>query len=319
VTRSKVADALEGTALTRATILAAAFFLLGFGLKAAMVPWHAWLPDAHPSAPAPISAMLSGVLIKALGVYALARVFFTVIPMQVGFAYALMAMGALSMVVGVFLAVGQWDFKRLLAYHSISQMGYVVLALGVAAEMALKRNAGVAAAAAAGGLFHMFNHAAFKSLLFFCAGAIEHAAGTRQLKELSGVKGKLPVTGWCLRVAALSISGVPPFNGFWSKLMIIMALALAGHPLLAAMTVLVSFMTLLSFIKVQRYILEGEPSERVTAAVGVPPSMRIAMILLALVCVGAGILFPFYGQKLIEMAGDVLIGGVKSIALARGG
>ena len=316
---AQIAGALEGGALSRATLLAAAFFLMGFGLKAAMVPWHAWLPDAHPSAPAPISAMLSGVLIKALGVYALARVFFTVIPMQTGIAYALVAMGALSMVIGVFLAVGQWDFKRLLAYHSISQMGYVVLALGVAAEMMLKGNATVAAAAAAGGLFHMFNHAAFKSLLFLCSGATEYAAGTRQLKELSGVKGKLPVTGWCLRVAALSISGVPPFNGFWSKLMIVIAVALAGHPLLAAMTVLVSFMTLLSFIKVQRYILEGDPSERVASAVRVPSSMRLAMILLALVCIGAGILFPFYGEHLIEATSQALVGGVKSISLALGG
>ncbi|MFH0965510.1 MAG: proton-conducting transporter membrane subunit [Planctomycetota bacterium] len=304
---AQVAQILAGAPLNRLAVIAAAFFLLGFGLKAAMVPWHAWLPDAHPSAPAPISAMLSGVLIKALGVYAMARVFFHVIPIRAEFAWAIMTMGALSMVIGVFLAVGQWDFKRLLAYHSISQMGYVVLALGVAAEMALRKNYFAAAVAASGGLFHMFNHAAFKSLLFLCSGATEYATGTRQLKELGGVKDRLPLTGACLRIAALSISGVPPMNGFWSKLMIVIALVLAGHLWLAAMTVLVSFMTLLSFVKVQRYVLEGDPSARVADAIRVPLTMRIAMALLAVVCVGAGVLFPFYGDRLIEAAGNGLV------------
>ena len=317
---AQVAQALAGSPLNRAIMLAAAFFLLGFGLKAAMVPWHAWLPDAHPSAPAPISAMLSGVLIKALGVYALVRVFFNVIPPNAAFAYALIVMGALSMVIGVFLAVGQWNFKRLLAYHSISQMGYVVLALGVALQMVGIDKPIVAGIAAVGGLFHMFNHAAFKSLLFLCSGATEYATGSRQLKELAGVKLKLPFTGMCLRIAALSISGVPPFNGFWSKLMIVVALVIAGHPWLAAMTVLVSFMTLLSFIKVQRYILEGDPSERVAGAAGVPASMKLAMALLAIVCVGAGLLFPFYGNELIRNAGHVLITSVQRyVAMALGG
>ena len=161
--------------------MAAAFFLMGFGLKAAMVPFHAWLPDAHPSAPAPISAMLSGVLIKALGVYTLVRVFFDCLVMNRQFAYVLIALGAASMVIGVFLAVGQWDFKRLLAYHSISQMGYVVLAVGVAGEMLVLGNTAVAAVAVLGGLFHLFNHAVFKSLLFLCSGAAEYSTGTRLL------------------------------------------------------------------------------------------------------------------------------------------
>jgi len=303
-----------------AVMLAAAFFLMGFGLKAAMVPFHAWLPDAHPSAPAPISAMLSGVLIKTLGVYALARMFFNVLPMNYQFAYIIMTMGALSMVVGVFLAVGQWDFKRLLAYHSISQMGYVVLALGVAGEMALAGKPTVASIAMLGALFHLANHASFKSLLFLCSGACEYATGTRLLKKLAGVKERMPVTAGCLRIAALSISGVPPFNGFWSKLIIVIAVLQAGHYWLGAMTVLVSFMTLLSFVKVQRYVLEGEPSETVAGAVEVPSGMRLAMIILALVCVCAGLLLPFYRFQILDAAGDTLINGVHQVVqLVRGG
>ena len=283
-----------------ALLMAAAFFLMGFGLKAAMVPFHAWLPDAHPSAPAPISAMLSGVLIKALGVYTLIRLFFGCLAMNQQFAYVLMGLGAASMIIGVFLAVGQWDFKRLLAYHSISQMGYVVLAVGVAGEMMISGRMNIASLALLGGLFHLFNHAMFKSLLFLCAGATEYATGTRLLKELGGLKHSMPVTSSCLRIGALSISGIPPFNGFWSKLIIIIAVIQAGHPWLAAMTVLVSFMTMLSFIKVQRYIVDGEDSPTVARAREVPATMCIAMIVLAVLCVAVGVLFPFLREALFE-------------------
>jgi multicomponent Na+:H+ antiporter subunit D len=244
--------------------------------------------------------MLSGVLIKALGVYTLIRIFFDCLSMSHTFAYVLMTLGVVSMVIGVFLAVGQWDFKRLLAYHSISQMGYVVLAVGVAGEMLITKRYEIASLALLGGLFHLFNHAVFKSLLFLCSGAVEYRTGTRLLKKLGGLKHKMPVTGACLRVAALSISGVPPFNGFWSKLIIIIAVIQSGHYGLGAVTVLVSFMTLLSFIKVQRYIVDGDPSEAVAPVQEAPLSMCVAMILLAVICVGAGILFPFMKDTLFE-------------------
>jgi len=271
--------------------VAAAFFLMGFGLKAAMVPFHAWLPDAHPSAPAPISAMLSGVLIKAAGVYTLARLVFSVFDGDPALGWILVTLGVLSMVVGVLMAVGQWDFKRLLAYHSISQMGYVMLAFGAAAVMqARDLSPTVVGLAVFGGLFHLANHAVFKSLLFLCSGSVEYATGTRQLKELGGIGGRMPVTGACLRVAALSISGVPPLNGFWSKLIIVLALVLGGFYVLAAVTVFVSFMTLLSFAKVQRYVLGGEPSEHVAAAREVPAAMCLASVLLAVLCFASSLM-----------------------------
>jgi len=302
----QVAESLRAGGMNQALLMAACFFFVGFGLKAAMVPFHAWLPDAHPSAPAPISALLSGILIKALGVYALCRVFFTVLPLSTSIAAVLMALGVVSMVVGVFMAVGQWDFKRLLAYHSISQMGYVVLAMGAAAMMMQQMKTSIAMLALFGGLFHLFNHAMFKSLLFLCSGAVEYATGTRQLKELGGLSARMPVTSACCRIAALSISGVPPFNGFFSKLIIVIALIQAHFYVLAAVTVGVSFLTLLSFVKVQRYVLHGPPSQRAANAREVPVAMCIAMILLAIVCTGAGIAVPFYGHKLLDPAGDVL-------------
>ena len=311
----QMAEALRAGGMNQALLVATAFFFAGFGMKAAMVPFHAWLPDAHPSAPAPISALLSGILIKALGVYAFCRVFFTVLPIDASVAVVLMALGVTSMVVGVFLAVGQWDFKRLLAYHSISQMGYVVLALGLAAAMLARsqtasadRSWAVAVAGLAlfGGLFHLFNHAMFKSLLFLCSGAVEYATGSRQLKELGGLVNRMPVTSLCCRVGALSISGVPPFNGFFSKLIIIVALIQGGYYVLAAVTVAVSFLTLLSFVKVQRYVLHGEPSARAAAAREVPLPMSLAMIVLAVVCSGSGFLVPFYRGHLFDPAGQTL-------------
>jgi len=294
--------------------LAVGFFTLGFGLKAAMVPFHAWLPDAHPSAPAPISAMLSGVLIKAVGVYGFCRIFFNVIGVTVPVGTVLMVLGSVSMLAGVLLAVGQWDLKRLLAYHSISQMGYVVLALGVGAVVLSRPDADlkIAGLAIFGALFHLFNHAAFKSLLFLCSGSIEYATGTRQLKEMGGLVERMPWTSGSCRVAALSISGVPPFNGFWSKLIIIVALAKAGFPGLAAMTVLVSFLTLLSFVKVQRYALHGELPAGLAKVREVPVLMCAAMVALAVVCVTAGLAVGLTGFRgwLLEPARDVVLGGL---------
>ncbi|MBN1490619.1 MAG: NADH/ubiquinone/plastoquinone (complex I) [Phycisphaerae bacterium] len=296
-----------GTERGPAVWLAAGCFIMGFGLKAAMVPFHAWLPDAHPSAPAPISAMLSGVVIKAVGVYVVCRILFNVFglntPAGALYANVLIVLGTLSMVIGVFLAIGQWDFKRLLAYHSISQMGYVFLAVGVgAAVLATDGPRPIAALAIFGGLFHLVNHATFKSLLFLCSGSAEYAAGTRDLHELGGLKYTMPTTAGCCRVAALSIAGVPPFNGFWSKLIIVVATAMAGYWILAALAAFVSFMTLLSFLKVQRYALEGPPPERIRAIHETPVPMRLAMIGLATACVLLGVLVPLHRARLIDPA-----------------
>ena len=298
-----------------ATIFAAAALLGGLALKAAMVPFHAWLPDAHPSAPAPISAMLSGVLIKASGVYALARVVFNVLGPTTEYAAVLMVLGAVSMVIGVFLAVGQWDFKRLLAYHSISQMGYVVLAFGVAASVVAEGGpTQIAALCLFGGLFHLFNHAAFKSLLFLSSGSIEHQTGTRMLKEMGGLTRRMPVTSFCCRIGALSIAGVPPLNGFFSKLIIIISLALAGRPILAGLAALVALMTLVSFVKVQRYALEGEPVGLAARAREAPVMMCVGLILLAAVCVLAGLaMFPLR-ETLFDPAGEALLGAIKSVS-----
>jgi multicomponent Na+:H+ antiporter subunit D len=247
--------------------------LTGFGLKAAIMPFHAWLPDAHSSAPAPISSMLSGVLIKALGVYVLTRLFFNVLGAPEIFMKIFMALGAASIILGVILAIGQWDLKRLLAYHSISQIGYIFLGLGLATPLGVL-----------GGIFHLFNHALFKSLLFYNAGAIEMALGTRDLKKMSNITRLLPVTSQTSMVASLSISGIPPFNGFFSKLIIIIALIQAHHPVYAFLAVAGSLLTLASFMKVQRYGVRGE-EELESLEVSAGWRMNAAMITLAALCI----------------------------------
>ena len=274
-----------------ATILfAAVLFVVGFGLKAAQVPFHAWLPDAHSSAPAPISAMLSGVLIKALGVYAMMRVFFTVVGLSKELSVVLMALGALSMIVGVILAIGQSDLKRLLAYSSISQVGYVTLGLGIGAAALLAGQPEVASLAILGALFHLVNHATFKSLLFLSAGAIEHGTGTRNLEEMEGLRHSMPVTSFTTLIGSFAIAGVPPFNGFWSKLIIIVAAVQAGFYGLAAAAALVAVLTLATFLKVQGRVFFGRPASGSGQVHEAPAPMCMSMIVLAVLCVGLGAL-----------------------------
>jgi len=290
-----IADAagIIKSAGTSNTVLFIQLFLVaGFGLKAAMIPFHAWLPDAHSSAPSPVSAMLSGVLIKAIGVYAILRLFFTMFPVTPQMSYVITSIGVLSMVVGVILAIGQWDMKRLLAYHSISQMGYVIMSAGIA--MIIVSHGGdvkIAALALAGGLFHMFNHAIFKGLLFLNAGAIEYATGTRNLKELGGLSEVMPVTSATSLGASLSISGIPPFNGFFSKLIIIIAAVQGGFYFLALLAVIVSIVTLASFMKVQRYaFLDKLKVPRLSKIKEVPFLMCLPMIVLAILCLAMSLM-----------------------------
>ncbi|MFO7951169.1 MAG: monovalent cation/H+ antiporter subunit D family protein [Candidatus Fermentibacteraceae bacterium] len=288
--------------------LVTGLFLAGFGLKAALVPFHAWLPDAHPSAPAPISAMLSGVLIKSLGVYALVRVLYNVLGVakvtEDGSPFTpLIVLGILSMMVGVVLALGQWDMKRLLAYHSISQIGYVILAIGIGTPLAVMA-----------GLFHLFNHSIFKSLLFLDSGALEHATGTRDLRRMAGVGRKLPVTSSTTLIASMSIAGIPPFNGFWSKLLIIVAAVQAGHSWSAFWAVLASILTLASFTKVLRYGFQGGASERLRQLAAVPLSMKVALVLFAVICIGGGLLLlPSLRDLFLGPAADALAGGTEQL------
>lgn len=309
-----VSKAIQSSGLNAGLGFAMALFIVGFGLKAALVPFHAWLPDAHPSAPAPISAMLSGVLIKSLGVYALARIVFNVFGVSLEVGWLLIALGILSMVIGAFLAIGQWDIKRLMAYSSISQIGYVVLGIGLGA-MLLARGANPAWASLAilGGLFHMVNHAFYKSLLFLTSGSIEMATGTRQMNEMGGLAQRLPFTRATCTVASASIVGIPPFSGFWSKLILIIAAVQAQYYWIAAIIVFVSLCTLIMYLKVQRYVFLGELPKNLSHAEENGGSMLVATVFLACLCLLMGLLLLMPGLReiILEPAVRVLTDGLK--------
>ena len=285
-------------------------FLSGFGLKAAIIPFHAWLPDAHSSAPSPISAMLSGVLIKAVGIYVIIRLFFNMFLVTNEIAILIAALGALSMVIGVFLAIGQWDLKRLLAYHSISQMGYVVMSVGIGMILISRGNKPeVAALAITGGIFHLINHAVFKGLLFLNAGAIEYRTGTRNLKEMGGLAALMPATSSTSFMASMAISGIPPFNGFFSKLIIIIAAVYGRFYFLALLAVIVSIVTLASFMKFQRYAFQNKEFKNVNKTIReVPFPMIFSMIVLAFLCLALSLLaFPGVRESIISPAVNILM------------
>ncbi|MGB9747733.1 MAG: complex I subunit 5 family protein [Bacteroidales bacterium] len=290
-------------------VFAGVLLLAGFGIKSAMVPFHSWLPDAHSSAPSPISAMLSGVLIKAIGVYCLLRFFFNILLLSKDVAVILIVLGTISMISGVLLAMVQWDLKRLLAYSSISQIGYVIVSVA-AGLLIISKNGelSVASLAIAAGLFHLLNHACFKGLLFLNAGSIEYRLNTRNLLEMGALSGSMPVTSSTSLIASMAISGIPPFNGFFSKLLIIVALLRAGFTGLAIISTLVSFVTIGLFLKFQRYAFYGNKMNQKENITDVPFSMKGSMILLAILCLILSLLiFPFFRNLFLMPAVHALM------------
>jgi len=282
----------------------------GFGLKAAIIPFHAWLPDAHSSAPSPISAMLSGVLIKAVGIYVLIRLFFNMFVFTHEIAVVFTTLGAISMVIGSLLAIMQWDLKRLLAYSSISQIGYVVMAFGMGMILIVKGdNYPAATLALAGGIYHMINHSVFKGLLFLNAGALEHRLDTRDLKKMGGLSSSMPITSSTSFIASMSISGIPPFNGFFSKLIIIIAAIDGKFYLLAVLAIVVSIITLAYFLKFQRYaFFNKSPGKALEKIREVPFAMSFSMVVLAFLCLALSLLaFPSLREAVLQPALQVLM------------
>ncbi len=308
VNMADVARFVSGMPPNKALLFALAMFLFGFGLKAGLVPFHAWLPDAHPSAPAPVSAMLSGVLIKAIGVYPLIRITYSVFGAPNIILNLILWLGVISAVVGVFLALGQYDIKRLMAYHSVSQMGYVAIGIGLGTPL------GIAAA-----LFHMFNHALFKSLLFLSAGSLESATGTRDLRQMGGLKKKMPITSLATATGSLSIAGVPPFNGFFSKLLIIIAAIMAKQYVAAGVAAFVSLLTLASFTKVMKYSLLGKLNEKYERLKESPVLMAIVLTILSVLCLGVGLFYNYFMDSIFNPAANDLLNQAKYISMVIGG
>ena len=264
----------------RDPLVAAALVLLlaGLFIKSGIVPFHGWLPDAYSAAPAPASVLLAGIVTKTTGVYILMRAVTAVFTLDATVRALLLAGGTLSVLIGAFAALGQRDMKRMLAYSSISQVGYIILGLGAGSILGV-----------AGALFHFFNHAVFKSLLFVNAAAVEQQAGTRDMDRLGGVAERMPVTGTTSVIGFLSCAGIPPLAGFWSKLVVILALWQAGERGYAAVAVLASLVTIAYFLSMQRRVFFGKLAEGLAGLREANPWLLVPACLLAAVTVGVGV------------------------------
>ena len=308
-------------------------FFLAFATKAGVLPMGDWLPDAHPVAPSGVSATLSGALVK-LGIYGLVRVFVAFLPTSVAMPWGvvLALAGTGSLFVGTLTALRQNDTKRLMAFHTIGQIGYVCLGIGVGLAC-LPRYPEVAVLALVGALFHAANHACFKACLFLGAGAVLFRTGERDMDRLGGLAARMPVTAGSSTVAALAISGVPPLNGFASKWLIVASCLLAGFHqplflLLGLVATFISLVTLASFLKVLGAVFLG--ADRMPEGVReVPTSMAVPQVLLASLCVLLGVVpFAVVGPLRDAVAGmtsvalpsaAALFGGAAGLALSVSG
>jgi formate hydrogenlyase subunit 3/multisubunit Na+/H+ antiporter MnhD subunit len=287
-----------------------AFILLMIGAlgKAGAMPFHSWIPDAALDAPLPFMAILPASIEKLLGIYFLGRLSFDLFTLTPGtwVSVTMMIVGAVTIILAVMMALVQKDYKRLLSFHAISQVGYMVLGIGTAIPIGI-----------VGGLFHMINHAMYKSTLFLTGGAVERQAGTTDLEKLGGLARSMPVTVVCFIVAAASISGVPPFNGFFSKEMVYDA-ALESGWVFYAVALLGSVLTAASFLKLghaaffgKRYEPSGAPALPVHEA---PLPMLIPMIVLAGLCVLFGVANAIPLEGLIQPAVGLYVTAGQSFA-----
>jgi len=286
--------------------------LVGFGLKSGAFPLHVWLPSAHANAPSHVSAILSGVTIK-MGIYGLVRVSgWLPVPSSAGWIVA--AIGVASAVLGVAFALGQHDLKRLLAYHSVENIGIILIGLGFALVAVDRGNAAWGRLALAGALLHVWNHGLFKSLLFLGAGSVLHATGTREMSRLGGLWRAMPWTAGLFALGAAAISGLPPLNGFVSEWLVFLGLfdaAIAHGPTAwaaipaAVMLGVTGALALACFVKVCGVVFLGAPrtasAERAHEC-GRP--MRGAMLVLAGACVAIGLAPMFFWPALARAIGE---------------
>ena len=308
---------LGGPALTLdspATYAAFAAFVAAAFAKAGAVPLHSWVPEFGAGADAPVSAYLPASLDKLLGIYLLARCVMELFVLTPAMYWLLMLFGAVTLLTGVMMALVQHELKRLLSFHAVSQVGYMVLGIGSGTALGL-----------AGGLFHMLNNAIYKSALFLCAGVVEKQTGTTDLDRLGGLARLLPVTFLTCTIAALAISGIPPLNGFASKWMIYQGIIDSGAGgglswvIWLSVAMLGSALTLASFVKVLHATFLCKPSPETQAADirENKPAMLLPLVVLAVLCVVFGVFaFQVPLGRLIFPAVGVEVQGVWWAGLA---
>ncbi len=289
--------------------------LVGFGSKAGIFPLHMWLPHAHPAAPSNISAIMSGVMIK-MGIYGIVRLYANLRVTELIFGEAVLTLGIISGILGVVYALGKHDLKKLLAYHSVENIGIILIGIGIGMIGIASENMVMASFGFAGGLLHVLNHSIFKSLLFLGAGAVLQKTGIRHIDQLGGLMKKMPTTGKTFLIGSVSISGLPPFNGFVSEFLIYYGafhgLSLGGSSFIFTMLAILSLaiiggLAAACFSKVVGVVFLGEPrTEKAADAFEPGFTMTLPMIVLAAACVVIGV-FPesfimavFQGLKSIK-------------------
>lgn len=287
-------------------------FLIGFVTKAGVFPFGGWLPQAYPAAPSPASAFFAGSMTK-LGIYGVVRIFFDLLTVSHAtsvWGMTIAILGVASIFVGTLTALRQDDSKRILSFHMIGQVGYMLLPIGIALFF-LDKSLALSVVALVAGLFHTINNAFYKSLLFLNVGAAEYGTGLRDLNKMGGFGSVMPVTMTAAIVASLSIAGIPPFNGFASKWLIYQSAFRGGFQfpifLLAGLVAMfVSLLTLASFMKLLGAIFLGKMDPRIKLRSEVPGVMKFAQIVLSAVCVIFGI-FPVLALwVLYGAAGDAI-------------
>jgi formate hydrogenlyase subunit 3/multisubunit Na+/H+ antiporter MnhD subunit len=297
---------------------ASVLFLLavvGFGTKAGFIPLHVWLPEAHPAAPSHVSAVMSGVMVK-VGIYGLIRAVMLLPEGPNWWGYLLVAIGILSGIWGVLFALAQHDLKRLLAYHTVENIGIIAIGLGIGLIGARSGAPEVAVLGIAGALLHVVNHALFKGLLFLGAGSVAHATGTRDVDLLGGLSKRMPWVAAAFIVGALAIVGLPPLNGFASEFLIYLAafrgeVGLAPHGAVPCLLVigtlaLIGGLAALCFTKVVGVVFLGQPRTEQAAEAHRPGRLMVVpQVVLAAGCVLVGVTAPAIVSVLVPIAAGV--------------
>jgi hydrogenase-4 component B len=306
--------------------------LIAFGLKAGFMPFHVWLPLAHPAAPSHVSALMSGIMIK-MGLYGLLRVLTFLTPFHAWWGLLLIVLGGVSGLLGVLFASGQKDIKRLLAYSSVENIGIILMGLGLGMTGAAHGSSAIAFFGFAGGLLHIVNHALFKGVLFLGAGAVIRQTASGTIDRLGGLLKKMPRTGLLFFAGCAAICGLPLFNGFISELFIYVA-AIRGAvqpapPLLAltsmaviAMLALIGGLALACFTNVFGIVFLGAARRETPHVAGeVPAPMSVSMGLLAALCLGIGLgglaLFPFVTRPALMFSGPAVAASRQLVSLTR--
>jgi hydrogenase-4 component B len=330
--------ALRTAARTLDSSTRTALFMLalaGFGVKAGVVPLHVWLPKAHPAAPSHASALMSGVMLK-VALYGIFRFGFDLLapvsgPLPASWGWTVLLLGTASAVIGVLLALQQHDLKRLLAFHSVENVGIILIGAGVAMLLSGGRGVGqLATLALAAALLHTLNHAAFKGLLFLGAGSVQSRSGVRNMEDLGGLARRMPWTAWLFLLGAVAISALPPLNGFVSEWMTFQALLLGGVRLggasgllagvAASMLALTGGLAATCFAKAFGVTFLGRPrSAHAEHATESPAPMVAGMVLLGGACVALG-LAPGWAMRLLDRPTSELLGGAgaSAVVTARG-